>query len=349
MKVPPREAERFVSTPPEALRAVLVYGPDQGLVQERAEKLVIGTAGSVNDPFQVTEFPAADLADEPTRLRDEAAAISFTGGRRAVRVRQAGDRAGLKAIGDLLDDPPPGDYLVVVEAGDLPARSALRKLFEGASNGAALACYVDDEKAVRALARTMLGEDGITLESEAMDFLATHLGGDRLQTRREIEKLRLFAGPGGTLTLDDVIGCIGDSAMMSMEDVALAAGLGDFAGLDRGFTRAIAEGVGAVGLLRATLRHLRRLHQTRLRIERGMSEHEAMAALRPRVFFKVETVFRRSLARWEAERLAGALADLTAAESLCKTTGMPEELVCHRALVDIALLARQHAPRRPRA
>ena len=45
----------------------------------------------LRDPFRVAELTAAALAADPARLADEAAQISLMGGRRVVRVREAGD------------------------------------------------------------------------------------------------------------------------------------------------------------------------------------------------------------------------------------------------------------------
>ena len=146
VKIAAKDAESFAKTPPgPELRAVLVYGPDAGLVAERAKALAAGAAGDLDDPFRLIQLGAEQLAGDPARLADEAAALSFSGGRRVVWVRGAGD--GLAgACKDFVAERP-GEALVVLEAGDLPARSALRKLFESAGPGvAALPCYRDEAR-----------------------------------------------------------------------------------------------------------------------------------------------------------------------------------------------------------
>ena len=40
MKISGRRIEGFLDNPTDGVAAVLVYGPDQGLVRERSEKLV---------------------------------------------------------------------------------------------------------------------------------------------------------------------------------------------------------------------------------------------------------------------------------------------------------------------
>ena len=73
MKISAARAERFVKRPDPKARAVLVYGPDRGLVRERAEALARGVVEDLADPFRVTEMTGAALAADPARLADEAA------------------------------------------------------------------------------------------------------------------------------------------------------------------------------------------------------------------------------------------------------------------------------------
>jgi DNA polymerase-3 subunit delta len=134
---PPRIAS-FLQPPDPETRAVLLYGPDDGLVRERAGMIARTICPDLNDPFRVADLGAAALAADPARLADETAQLSLTGGRRVVRVRGAGDPLA-KLFTEFLK-PSPGDAFVVVEAGELPSRSALRRAFEAARLAVAIGC-----------------------------------------------------------------------------------------------------------------------------------------------------------------------------------------------------------------
>ena len=131
MKLPAQRIAAFVKSPDAGMRAALVYGPDTGLVKERAQAIARAICPDLSDAFRVAEIDADTIAHDPARLNDEAASLSLMGGRRLIRVYDAGD-----AVGTLFDrffkDPPPGDAFIVVAAGDLPPRSSLRKAFESA-------------------------------------------------------------------------------------------------------------------------------------------------------------------------------------------------------------------------
>ena len=91
MKLAAARVAAFLRRPDPEIRAVLFYGPDAGLVRERADAVARTVCPDLRDPFRVAELTAAALAADPARLADEAAQISLMGGRRVVRVREAGD------------------------------------------------------------------------------------------------------------------------------------------------------------------------------------------------------------------------------------------------------------------
>src|SRR6202012_4766863 len=133
--------DRMLSHPPKDMVAALIFGPDQGLVRERAETLIKTVVPDLKDPFLIADLDDSVLPSDPARLYDEAAAISIRGGRRVVRVRGAGNNLA-KLFEKFLDEPA-GDALIVVEGGDLSKGTGLRRLFEEADNAAAIACYPD--------------------------------------------------------------------------------------------------------------------------------------------------------------------------------------------------------------
>jgi DNA polymerase-3 subunit delta len=144
--------------------------------------------------------------------------------------------------------------------------------------------------------------------------------------------------------LADALAVIGESTATSLDAVCEAVCLGDIAGLDRIFQRLVSEGGQApVSVLRALARHLQRLLLAAGLAGKGQAPDQVMAQLKPPVFQRNRESFRRQMALWPAERLGPAIIILTEAELDCKTTGMPDQALCERALMRIA-----HAAAGPR-
>ena len=337
MKITGR-AEAFIAKPDPALAAILIYGPDAGLVRERFNALTKAVAGTLDDPFRVSEIGAETLREDPARLGDEAAALVFTGGRRVVRIRGATDTVA-DAITKFVEDPV-GEALVLVTADDLSPRSKLRLAFEKADRAAALPCYADNVRDLEAVIRETLKAAGLSISSDALSWLTDRLGGDRELSRRELEKLVIYMGDAKSITEDDVFACIGDTAAMNLDDLIYAVGDGDQATVQRVFGRLTSEGTSAISILTSVARHVLRLHETRGRMSEGKNLEAALMSLRPPVFFKFKTRFTAQLNKWSEPLLARAIELLNEAEMTAKSTDMPAEAVIERALIQLANVAR---------
>ena len=328
MKLDSRRVPAFLRDP-GSVRVVLLHGEDVGMIRERAEALTRAVAGGLDDPFRVAEL----ARDEVDRLDAEAASLPMTGGRRVVRVRDAGEaaRAGVEAV---LASAAPA--LVVLEAPSLASASRLRRAVEAAPDGAAIGCYPEEGRALEETIRDVLGSVGVTVEFEALAWLAAHLGADRAATRREVEKLALYVGRGGRVDMDAATACVGDLAGLSLDDALFAATQGDVATADRALELALSEGGSAVGVLRAALFHMQRLHRARLAVDGGASPAEAAKAARPPVFFRRVGAFARALGLWTESALMESMAAVTEAERSCKRTGAPDLAICRHAILALA-------------
>ncbi|MSP82264.1 MAG: DNA polymerase III subunit delta [Alphaproteobacteria bacterium] len=334
MKIAARRIDGFLKAPPPGLRVALVYGPDRGLVKERAEALARTVVPDLADPFRVAELAPDRIARDPSLLVDEALALAFGGGRRVVRVRDAGD-AIAAACATLLAETAPA--LVVIEAADLGPRSSLRRQFDEAPDTAvAIACYHDEGTKLGQVIDAVLAEHRVTLEPAARAYLVGALGGDRGATRAELEKLATYVGEGARAGLAEAEAVVGDSAAIGLDQVAFAVGSGDAAGLDRMLLRALGEGLEPIALLRATARHVERLHLVAGRRESGLSLAEAASGFRPPLHFRAQEALNTQASRWTTARAAVALATLLDAEVAAKTTGNPAATLVRQTLLTLA-------------
>ena len=343
MKLKAAQVETFLRAPDAKAQLVLIYGEDEGLVRERAVKLAKTVVEDLKDPFRVIEMGSAQLKEDSSRLRDEAAAISFGGGRRVIRLRDIGD-AQASAIADFLKDPA-GDALIVIEAGSLPSRSKLRQAVEKAGNGMALPCYADSGRDLEGLISTVMDDHKLRIDRDATRYLVANLGSDRMISRSELEKLALYAFKEGQVTLADAMDCVGDSSARHYDDVIQAVSQGNVVNLDTALTRLTEEGLNPVGALRMMLGYFQKLHLVKGQITQGTNTEQAMKSLRPPLFFKAADQFRANLNNWAVPTLQRALQILLEAEKDCKSGLAVPETIAHRAMIKIAV-ARQKQARR---
>lgn len=341
MKIEPRQAEAFLKKPDPRIRGVVIYGNDDGLVAERAVALAKSICDDLNDPFRVVDIAGEVLKHDPARLADEFGALSMMGGRRVIRVRPAGEES-VAALENLVAAPA-GDALIVVEGGNLTPRSGLRTLAETEACLAAMPCYMDNEAALEGLVESAARAQGLTVDADALPWIVERLGGDRGQTRSEIEKLLLYkAGDASkTITLEDAVDILGDTAAIGIDDVIAATFDGELVALDRALDRVFSEGGHPVQLVRSLQRHADQLHIVSAHASKGGNMESAMFKARglPRGG-PVRQRFERHLRAWPLPRLSASLTVILEAEMECKRTGLPDEAIARRLCLRLAQAAR---------
>lgn len=343
MEVKGRQIEAFLKAPPAKLRLALFYGPDQGLARERADAVARKICDDPADPFRIADLTAGDIKSDPARLGDEAAAISMLGGRRVVRIRDA-DHATAKVIEAFLEDPP-GDALVVVEAGDI-GKGALTRAVEGAGDEAAvIACYPDEGEDLRSLIAGSLKAEGLTIAADALADLVARLGDDRRMTRSELAKLALFKGPDGArrgeVSRDDVEAALGVEAEADLSEIADACGGGDLEALDSAYARAVAGGETAPGILRTVMMHMQKVHLAASLVDEGLEPERAADKAFPRLLWKRKAAIQRQIRAWSPGTAMRAIEQLAEAEILTRRSEIPADAVTGRALLLIAAQARR--------
>ena len=344
--------ERVCAQPPDNIRAILVYGPNNGLVRERAKTAVTFAVEDLKDSFRLCEVDARDVSDDAARLADELAAFSFGGGRRAVWLKGAGDSLSDNISAAL--DIDFGNTLFVIECANLKPRSALRKLFDKESDLAAVPCYEDDDNTLRDYISDFLASENTAIDQDALAWLLGRLGNDRLQVRSELEKLILYCSDSGEgaegkqtkITIEAVTACSADAGQQSLDSLADAVASGELANIDRYLELAFDQGIQPIGAIRSVTRRFTQLHFVVGLTEDGGSTEQLIASLRPPIFFKYRRAFQMQTALWPLRRIVQALDILTKAEIDCKTTGMPSTEICARALTRIGGAARTKKGRR---
>ncbi len=337
MKLKWNEIEPFVKSPSKAARVILVYGPDNGLMRERAKTMGQSVVADINDPFNAVTLSIDILADDPARLSDEACAISMMGGDRLIRVEGASDK--LTSLLKTYLEAPNEQALIILEAGDLGPRSSLRKLCEGAKNAAAVPCYVEDERDLSKLIRGSMQEAQLDIDGDAVGWLAVNISGNRQKVRSELEKIITYKhGDPAPVSLGDVQACCGEAGAQGLDDLVYSVAGNQSAKALKTYNKLLDEDVNFIVIVRSLQNHFRRLHATKARMEGGEMADIAMKKLTPPIFFKQQNAFRTQAERWRLPSLDKVLARLLALEAQCKTTGMPVETLCAQVVLGISTM-----------
>jgi DNA polymerase III subunit delta len=350
-----KDIKSFLAQPDPQIKAILVYGDDAGAVRERSDHFAKRIIDDLKDPFNFIELTEEDLRGDKARLCDEAAALSFTGGERVIRIRGSSQiiLAACDNLVKALDaNTLTPNALVLVEAGMLAKSSGLRKLFEKSKKTVALPCYQDSQVDLRGMVLDMLSKEALTIEEAALSALLGGFGNDRALNRGEIEKLILYVGPKSCrkdaayeISLGDIEVSLARAGSDAMGKIMPLIAGGNPKALAETLATAKESGASALGWLRMSIRLFMRLSQARSLMDEGAGAREAMNKLQPPVFYPETLQFEKWLRVWTKASLDQALAMLMEAELAAKTTGAPVYELAERTALRLSVMSARRMAR----
>ncbi|MCC6007694.1 MAG: DNA polymerase III subunit delta [Rhodobacteraceae bacterium] len=339
MKLAPREAGTFLARRDPACPGILIFGEDVMRVAMRRAALLEGWLGpEAEAEMRIARIAAAEARRDPAAVNDALRATGFFAGPRAVLVEDAGD-ALAPLLATVLQEWREGDATLVVTAGMLPSRSALRKLFEGDRRARALAVYSDPPGRAEVEEELRRAGTGPVDEAGMRDLLAIAAATDPAELRQIAGKLALYRlGAQGAAGPEDVAACAPVSTEAALDDVLDAVFEGRPHALGPLMGRLAAQGTTPVTLCIAAQRHVRRLHAA---ASHPGGAEAGVGALRPPVWGPGrERVLRqaRRLPRARAEQALALLIDCDL--DLRSSRPFPAHALVERCLMRIAHLSR---------
>lgn len=340
MKLNAREADRALKQPDARFQVYLIYGPDGGLVRERADGLCAALVPDPDDPFATTRLTDDDIKADPAALADALAALSLTGADRLVRLRLSGDSAPVaRLLAEIDSGEAPCEAWLVIESGELRKTAKLRKAAEDGKASLAAPCYADSARDLVALAEDMFRAEALSLEPDARAVLAPFLEGDRALARSEVEKLILYkglaaqrGGEAGVITREDIaaISAVGSEA--AMDQILDPAMSGDVRAADMAYARGLASGLNPVGVLRMLQRRIDQFDT----FHTGGGDAGALARAGAPRFGPPADAFKRAARLWTGRRLDHARRLAFDAERAVKRSGAPAEALVGELILRLA-------------
>jgi DNA polymerase-3 subunit delta len=351
MQIKPYQAEAFINTIAnnKEIFAVLVYGPESGLVSIRAKKIATSIVADLSDPFLVASLNEKQLDEDKGLLADEFAAISMLGGRKLIMVD--GGNKMTESLKIIFEAPKGkdqkqqdfriiGDNFIVISAGDLDKSSSLRKFAEANPYIATIACYEDDVATISAIIRQKFKEQNFTFDNDVVEMLLNKFGKNRQIILNEIDKLALFMGEKRHISADILQEIIADiaeiSAFQLVEEFANRDAKKAIFFLEKLFT----EKTSSITIIRFLTNYFGKLSLVKNNIKNGSNLDLEMKI--QNIFFKQQPTFKKHLNSWNPKAINSLLIKLQELEIKCKNNNFDSEILLS-AFVNFVLMQKRPA------
>ena len=331
------EAARYCARPDPARAGLLIFGADAMRVALKRQEVISALVGPGGEAeMRLTRMSGADLRKDASLLLDAIKSVGFFPGPRVAFLEEATD--GLTdTVAVALKEWQPGDAVIVVTAGNLTAKSALKLLFEKHPSAVCIGLY--DEPPGREEIEAALKAAGLAnIDREAtadLNTLARAL--DPGDFRQTLEKIALYKwGDPSPLTPADVAAMAPATIEAEVDELIDAVAEARSQAIGPLFRRLEGQGVQPVTICIGALRHFRILHAAATD-----PQGPGVGIQKARVNFKQKDAMGRQAGQWGVRALKTAVAVLLETDlTLRSASKAPGMALMERALIRIAMTRR---------
>ncbi len=263
--------------------AYLIVGTDEGKIDAALSRLR-ARAGREGGPGALESFGSGDGPPDPEALLAAIPSMSLMAERRYL-VADGVERWTAKqaaAVAEALAALPP-DVTVALVARESPPKVKTPKVLADAVSCVGGEVLRYDAPKTRELPGRLVAEAarrGFRLDADAARLLIERLGENTMRLITEVDRLSVWAGPDGKVSLDDLESMVVDSseeATWALSDAIVAS---DPARALRAAERLSAQGEPITTIVYQAARRLRDAHLAASDLERGVPPKEVESKLR---------------------------------------------------------------------
>ena len=317
----------------ESFQSFLIYGPNEGLIRESIE--IIYKNFSKGADCEKVIISGKQLDESVTILNDEISTISLFSEHKLIILESIKEKHA-SMIGEalLLDF---SNTCMIVKQDNLSKSSSIRKLYEASKNHFSLACYDDDIKVLSSLLEKFQKEHDISFDSDVKSFLLNNLSNDRMVIKNELEKILLSLSKNDQkVDIEKLRYILHDSAHADFQQINNSILFGNIEKGSKSLEKLFNLGTNPVAILKSFNNYIMRIRLTQVELSKGKQFDEAIKVLRPPVFWKEKSDFKRHCLMWPANLIEDIINEVLSSEIKCMTNNVIAKEQCEKTLFGIS-------------
>jgi len=324
----------------DTFQSFLLYGPNEGLIRENID--IIYQNFSKGSGCEKININGKNLDDQISILNDEISTISLFSDKKFILLESTKEKHV-----SIIEDSLSLDFrniCMVVKQDNLTKSSSIRKLYETSKNHFCLACYDDDIKALSSLIEKFQKEHSITFDSDVKSFLLNNLSNDRMVIKNELEKILLsLSEDDRKVDIEKLKYILHDSAHTDFQQINNSILFGNVEKGSKSLEKLFNLGTNPVAILKSLNNYIMRIRLTQVELSKGKQFDEAIKILRPPVFWKEKSDFKRHCLMWPANIIENIINEVLSSEIKCMTNNIIAKEQCEKTLFEISSTAKRYS------
>lgn len=330
MKILPRQNRTFLEKDYKNYSAILIFGSDTSLVLNHISSIETNLFSTQDDSsFSKITLQYEDTEKDPSLLQHELFSTNLLCTQKLIIVENT-PKSINSAIKQIILEIET-QHIVIFRAGELSPSSGTRKLFESTKNLAALHCYASDDTSVKTLLLKKITENNVSIDSELINFISNNIRGDHHTILSEIEKIISYTKENNGISIDEATQIISNPSEKNSYDPLIHSIINrDFILAEQELEKLTSSGIHLVAIARNIANYFVKLLKVQTLIKQGTQEKFAIDSIKPPIFFKNITYFKKGLDQFSVRKISYIIYEITNLEIEYKTKNISANLIWER-------------------
>ena len=317
---------------------VLLYGPNEGLIRHNKDKI---KKTFTKDNILEISFTGKSINEKPDIFYDEVKTISMFEDKKIIVVEQPLDK-NITLFENIFEELP-DKTLIVIIGNNLSRSSKIRKFFENSQHYLSCAHYDDDLGTSSQLIKELEKSIKRILDKDIKNYISQNLSNNRLISKNEIDKIiLLYSNNNKEPKLEDIKSICNDNADLGLNKICQLVFSGNPKKVSIFLNKIFSEGVNPIAIIRTMLNYIQRIESTQIALKKTNNFDLAIKGLKPPVFWKEKDLFKLHCMKWPINETILNFNLLVEAELSCKNDYYLTNIICERALINIAARGRKY-------
>ena len=216
--------------------------------------------------------------------------------------------------------------VLIIKSHQLGPKSSLRILFEKSKNYIIVPCYEETNQEKNQLISNYFEKEGITISENEVMSISNVISNERFEIKNEVKKLILvLKSSESKKNIVDMLSFLSESAEVDTTRFIHSIFSGKKITFTKDYNKVSDFGTENIRLLNSILDHLYRILEVKEKMKTGISSYQAIASLKPPVFFKYSDSFKKQVKIFKTNELYQMIGRLYS----CRKSILKGQLSCN--------------------
>ncbi len=293
------------------LKIHLIYGNNEGLKED-----IINTYYLEKYDGEVLKYDEQDILNNKDEFISNLLTKSLFESKKIIIISRATEKL-YSLIVNILEKEIL-ELKIVVKSANLEKKSKLRSLFEKENKLICTPVYEDDTRSLGYVIQNFLKENNFNLSQEIKNILIDRSGGDRINLKNELSKLKNLSISKKKIDIEDILKLsnlaenysvfeLGDSYLLkNSKKISTILNENNFSAED------------CILIIRTILSKSKRLLKIRNAIDNNTNIDQVISSFKPPIFWKEKDIVKKQAQSWSTNEVKEMIFKISDLEALVK-------------------------------